>query len=259
MVDHRNPVLKPDVTALVPPQFSPVHIPYHIAVSPEGNGRWAERRGLPRHVGHRQGEYALQEIIKGAIDIGVAFLSFHAFTTENWRRPAGEIESLMDLYADYIERRKQELHSLGVRIIWVGSPQGLPERLMYELKSAQELTEENSTLTFAFCVNYGGRDEILRAVNRVVEEARNGNLPSGQVDVKLFEQYLNGARIPDVDLFLRTGGEQRTSNFFLWQAAFSEMVFLDTLWPDMTRNELWKAVSTYASRERRLGGLPNAR
>lgn len=161
----------------------------------------------------------------------------------------------MAVYADYLSENKSRLRDLGVRIRWLGSSERMPGHLVREIESAQEITQGNDGLTFTLCINYGGRDEILHAVNRVAEDARSGALPDVSMDEAIFTRYLNRFALPDVDLFIRSGGEMRTSNFFLWQMAFSEMNFTAKPWPDMTREDLWEAVAQYASRERRMGGI----
>ncbi|GAQ57605.1 polyprenyl diphosphate synthase [Streptomyces acidiscabies] len=207
----------------IPKEF----LPRHVALTPDGNGRWAKRRGLPRGSGHRQGARALQEVVG----------------------------DLMGVYAAYLKENKEEMRDLGVRVRWLGAQEGLPDFLLREIESAENITRDRDALTLVLCLNYGGRDEILRAVNRVAEDARNGVLADTPVDEKLFAGYLNELALPDVDLYLRPGGETRTSNFFLWQMPFAEMVFTETPWPDMTRKDLWEAVERYTLRKRRLGGL----
>ncbi|WOX11454.1 polyprenyl diphosphate synthase [Streptomyces sp. N50] len=245
---------KEDLSPAMPEILSDL-LPRHVAIAPDGNGRWAEQRGLPRNAGHRQGGRALQDVIGGAVEIGVTFLSLHAFSTENWKRPASEVEDLMTVYADYLRENKLRLRDMGVRVRWLGSSERMPGHLVREIESAQEITQGNDALTFTLCINYGGRDEILHAVGRVAEDARSGALPDVHMDEVVFTRYLNRFALPDVDLFIRSGGEMRTSNFFLWQMAFSEMAFTEKPRPDMTREDLWEALAQYASRERRMGGL----
>lgn len=231
------------------------HVPHHVAITPDGNGRWAQRRGLPRSEGHRRGARALQDVIGGALGLGVRFLSLHAFSTENWKRPASEVADLMDVYADYLAAHRTYFENRGVRVRLLGSRERIPERLVREIETTEHVTRNNDRLTFVMCVDYGGRSDLLRAVDGVAEDARNGTLPDAPLDERTFARYLNRFDLPDVDLLLRSGGETRTSNFYLWQTAFSELAFLDKPWPDVTAEDLRQAVSRYASRERTLGGL----
>jgi undecaprenyl diphosphate synthase len=236
-------------------------MPRHIAVVMDGNGRWANQRGLPRTKGHEAGEAALLDVVAGAIEAGVTHLSAYAFSTENWKRSPDEVRFLMGFNRDVIRRRRDQLHSWGVRMRWVGRRPRLWGSVIKELEVAQQLTKDNTGLTLYFCVNYGGRAEIADAVQRVAEQVQRGKLRPGSIDEKLLARYLPEPDMPDVDLFVRSSGEQRTSNFLLWQSAYAEMVFQDTLWPDYDRRHLWQAIETYAARDRRYGGavdLPTA-
>jgi undecaprenyl diphosphate synthase len=224
----------------------------------DGNGRWAKERGLPRTAGHEAGEGALFDVIAGAIEIGVPYLSAYAFSTENWKRSPDEVRFLMGFNRDVIRRRRDQLHEMGVRVRWAGRRPRLWKSVIEELESAEEMTRANRTLTLQFCVNYGGRAEIADAAAAIAREAAAGRLDPAKVDEKVFARYLDEPDIPDVDLFVRSSGEQRTSNFLLWQSAYAELVFLDTLWPDFDRRHLWRAIEMYAGRDRRYGGaLPN--
>ena len=244
-----------------PPQLPAELVPGHIAVVMDGNGRWANQRGLPRTKGHEAGEAALLDVVAGAIEAGVTHLSAYAFSTENWKRSPDEVRFLMGFNRDVIRRRRDQLHSWGVRMRWVGRRPRLWGSVIKELEVAQELTKHNTGLTLYFCVNYGGRAEIADAVQRIAEQVQRGKLRTGSIDEKLLARYLPEPDMPDVDLFVRSSGEQRTSNFLLWQSAYAEMVFQDTLWPDYDRRQLWQAIQTYAERDRRYGGavdLPTA-
>jgi undecaprenyl diphosphate synthase len=233
-------------------------VPQHVAIVMDGNGRWAKARGLPRTKGHEAGEASLFDVVVGAIEIGVPYLSAYAFSTENWRRSPDEVRFLMGFNRDVIRRRRDELHAMGVRVRWAGRRPRLWKSVIDELEHAEEMTRDNDALTLQFCVNYGGRAEIADAARAIAEEVAAGRIDPGKVDERLLARYLYEPEIPDVDLFVRSSGEQRTSNFLLWQSAYAELVFLDTLWPDFDRRHFWAAVETYARRDRRFGGaIPN--
>ena len=241
-----------------PPALDAKLLPRHVAIVMDGNGRWAKERGLPRTEGHARGEASLLDVIHGAIEIGVPYLSAYAFSTENWRRSPDEVRWLMGFNRDVIHRRRDELNALGVRIVWAGRAPRLWKSVIGELRTAEAMSRTNTTLTLQFCVNYGGRAEIVDAVRQVAAEARAGRLDPDKVTEKSFRSHLYRPDVPDVDLFVRSSGEQRTSNFLVWQSAYAEMVFLDRLWPDFDRRDLWHAIELYAQRDRRYGGaLPN--
>ena len=237
-----------------PPRLDPKFVPSHVAVVMDGNGRWANERGLPRTEGHKAGEASLLDVILGAIEIGVDYLSAYAFSTENWKRSPEEVRFLMGFNRDVIRRRRDELNALGVRIVWAGRRGRLWRSVIDELETAAEMTKHNTGLTLQFCVNYGGRSEIVDAVNAITAEVAAGKLKPGKVSEKTIRSRLYAPQVPDVDLFLRSSGEQRTSNFLLWQSAYAEMVFQDVLWPDVDRRTLWTAIEEYARRDRRFGG-----
>ena len=219
----------------------------------DGNGRWAKKRGLPRTAGHEAGEAALFDVVQGAIQIGVKELSAYAFSTENWRRSPEEVKFLMGFNRDVLRRRRDEMNDLGVRIRWVGRPQKLWGSVINELQEAEELTKKNKILTLNMCVNYGGRSELVDAMTNIAAEVAKRKLKPGQINEKLISKHLYNPKMSDVDLFLRSSGEQRTSNFLPWQSVYAEMVFMDVLWPDVDRNTLWKAIEIYAERDRRFG------
>jgi undecaprenyl diphosphate synthase len=219
----------------------------------DGNGRWAKQRGLPRTKGHEKGESALFDVVEGAIQIGVKELSAFAFSTENWRRSPDEVKFLMGFNRDVIRRRRDEMHRMGVRIRWVGRPQRLWKSVIEELEIAEELTAKNKVLTLNMCVNYGGRAEIADAAQALAQDVLRKRVKPEQINERVFAKYLDEPKMSDVDLFLRSSGEQRTSNFLIWQSAYAEMVFMDVLWPDVTRRTLWKAIEMYAERDRRFG------
>ena len=219
----------------------------------DGNGRWARDRGLPRTAGHERGEHALFDVVNGAIEIGVKAISAYAFSTENWSRSPDEVRFLMGFNRDVIRRRRDEMHDLGVRVRWAGRVPRLWKSVIKELRVAEELTHDNDVLTLTMCVNYGGRAELADAAKSIAREVAAGRVAPDRVDEKLFARHLYVPEQSDADLVWRTSGELRLSNFMLWQAAYSEFVFTDVLWPDVDRRHLWEAVETYAARSRRYG------
>lgn len=236
-----------------PPKLPRERIPNHVALVMDGNGRWAKQRGLARTKGHEAGEKALFDVVEGAIQIGVKELSAYAFSTENWRRSPEEVKFLMGFNRDVIRRRRDEMNSMGVRVRWVGRPQRLWRSVIEELEIAEEMTKKNKVLTLNMCVNYGGRAEIADAAAALARDVAKRKLSADQVNERVFARYLDEPKMSDVDLFLRSSGEQRTSNFLIWQSAYAELVFLDVLWPDVTRETLWRAIEIYAARDRRFG------
>ena len=237
--------------ATKPPKVS--NVPHHVAIVMDGNGRWAKQRGLPRTAGHEAGEAALLDVVHGAIAIGVKEISAYAFSTENWRRSPDEVKFLMGFNRDVLRRRRDEMHSLGVKVRWVGKPGRLWKSVINELQEAQELTKGNKVLTLNMCVNYGGRTEIVDAVKRIAEEVQGKRINPHSITEKTLEKFMYNPQMSDVDLFLRTSGEERTSNFLPWQSVYAEMVFMDVLWPDVDRTTLWRAIEIYNQRERRFG------
>ncbi|MGW7686074.1 isoprenyl transferase [Kribbella sp. NPDC054772] len=233
-------------------------VPRHVAIVMDGNGRWAKQRGLARTEGHRAGEAALLDVIKGGIEIGVKYISAYAFSTENWARSPEEVRFLMGFNREVIHRRRDELDAMGVRVVWSGRRPRLWKSVIDELEYAQERTKDNDTITLQFCVNYGGRAEIADAMRSIAREVAEGKIKPDRISEQTIARHLYAPDIPEVDLFVRSSGEQRTSNFLVWQLAYAEMVFLDTLWPDFDRRDLWRAVEMYAQRDRRYGGaVPN--
>jgi undecaprenyl diphosphate synthase len=224
-----------------------------VALVMDGNGRWAKARGLPRTEGHKRGEAALFDVVEGAIELGVKYLSAYAFSTENWKRSPEEVRFLMGFNRDVIRRRRDQMHALGVRVRWAGRRPRLWRSVITELEEAERLTAGNTTCTLTMCVNYGGRAEIADAAKAIAQDVAAGRLKADKVTEKTVQRYLDEPDLPDVDLFLRSSGEQRTSNFMIWQAAYAELVFLDEPWPDVDRRHLWRAVETYARRDRRYG------
>jgi undecaprenyl diphosphate synthase len=247
-----------DWTGEHPPNFPNGSVPRHVAIVMDGNGRWANGRGLTRVEGHRAGEAALLDVVAGAIQAGVTHLSVYAFSTENWKRSPDEVRFLMGFNRDVLHRRRDQLNEWGVRVRWAGRRPRLWPSVIEELLYAEKLTAKNSTLTLTMCVNYGGRTEIADAAQKLAEAVATGKVNPSRVSEKTLAKFLYQPDMPDVDLFVRSSGEQRTSNFLLWQSAYAEMVFLDTLWPDFRRTDLWRAIGAYVDRERRFGGAIDA-
>ncbi|HJE11116.1 MAG: isoprenyl transferase [Corynebacterium glutamicum] len=233
----------------IPAQF----LPKHIALVMDGNGRWATERGMKRTEGHKRGEAVLLDVVDACIELGVPYLSAYAFSTENWRRSTDEVRFLMGFNRDVLRRQRDDLHKKGVRVRWVGRRPRLWRSVIRELETAEELTKDNTTMTLAMCVNYGGRAEIIDAARDIARLAAEGKLRPEQITEKTFPNFLDEPDMPDVDLFLRPSGEKRTSNFLLWQSAYAEMVYQDKLFPDFTQQDLYDAVLEYAKRDRRFG------
>ena len=229
--------------------------PEHVAIIMDGNGRWAKARSLPRVAGHRAGVEALRKTVRAAADMGIAWLTVYAFSSENWSRPKSEVSDLMGLLKLFIRRDLAELHQSGVKVKVIGEREGLAPDIAALLEEAESLTAANSALNLVIAFNYGGRDEIVRAARRIADAAARGELPSEDVTPEIFARFLDTAGIPDPDLVIRTSGEQRMSNFLPWQSAYSELVFLPCYWPDFTREHLAEALSQYTARERRFGGV----
>jgi undecaprenyl diphosphate synthase len=241
-----------------PPIIAPSQVPRHVAVVMDGNGRWATQRGLPRTAGHEAGEAALFDVVEGAIEVGVRWLSAYAFSTENWKRSPEEVRFLMNFNRDFIRKTRDQLDELGIRVRWAGRMPRMWKSVAKELLVAQEQTKGNDLLTLYFCMNYGGRAEIADAVQAIAEEVKAGRLDPSKITEKTIQKHMYYADMPDVDMFLRPSGEQRTSNYLLWQSAYAELVFQDVLWPDFDRRDLWRACVEFASRDRRFGGaIPN--
>ncbi|MFN8169943.1 MAG: isoprenyl transferase, partial [Candidatus Nanopelagicales bacterium] len=232
---------RPHPSGAVAPPIPPELVPRHVAVVMDGNGRWAKERGLPRTAGHEAGEASLLDCVHGAIELGVGWISAYAFSTENWKRSPDEVKFLMGFNRDVIRRRRDEMHDLGVRVRWAGRRPKLWKSVIDELEEAERMTAGNSTLTLTMCVNYGGRAEIADAAQAIAREVAAGRLDPSKVDEKAIARHLDEPDMPDVDLFVRSSGEQRTSNFLLWQSAYAELVFVPTLWPDFDRRHLWWA------------------
>jgi undecaprenyl diphosphate synthase len=249
----------PHPSGVRPPAIPKEFVPKHVAIVMDGDGRWAKERGLPRTEGHKVGESSLMDVLAGAIELGVEYISAYAFSTENWRRHPDEVAFLMSFNRDVIHRRREELAGMGVRIRWAGRRPRLWRSVIRELEDAEQLSAENTVLTLQFCCNYGSRAEIADAAAAIARDVAAGKLRADKIDERVVARYLDEPDIPDVDLWVRSSGEQRLSNFLLWQSAYAELVFLDVLWPDFDRRHLWHACEIYAARDRRFGGaIPNA-
>jgi undecaprenyl diphosphate synthase len=243
---------------LTPEPLRDTHIgavPRHVAIIMDGNGRWAAARGLPRGAGHRRGVEALRKTVRAAGEIGIEFLTIFSFSAENWSRPASEIRELMGLLRRFIRRDLAELHRSGVKVRVIGDRETLDDEIRHLLEEAEQLTRANGKLVLIVAFNYGARQEIARAAQRVAAAVSAGDLAISAVTADKLAAYLDAPDLPDPDLIIRTSGEQRLSNFLLWQAAYSELVFVPTYWPDFDRAALEEAIGEYQRRERRFGGL----
>jgi undecaprenyl diphosphate synthase len=225
-------------------------LPAHIAIIMDGNGRWAAARHLPRMAGHRAGTENLRQIIKASVEFGIRYLTIYAFSTENWKRPQDEVSGLMQILAESLEKELGELHKQGVRLNHIGRLENLDERLRGKISDAIEITRENNRLTLNIAWNYGGRDEIVYAVQQMLKE----EVPPGDVTERTISDHLFTHGIPDPDLVIRTSGEQRTSNFLIWQTAYAEWYFTPILWPDFGKDALRDAIEEFGRRSRRFGG-----
>jgi len=230
-------------------------IPTHVAIIMDGNGRWAKKRMLPRNVGHQQGAKRVEEICRSAWDLGISYLTIYAFSTENWTRSKDEISALMKILRNYLKEsiKKAEENNMRVRVL--GDKSGLDIDIQQSIERLEQVSASNTGLNFQIALNYGGRDEILRAVRRMVEDGKEGRIDVEQIDETLFSSYLDTKEIPDPDFLIRTSGEQRLSNFLLWQNAYAEFYFPEILWPDFDKNALLEAVRQYTARDRRFGGV----
>jgi len=230
-------------------------VPRHVAIIMDGNGRWAEARGLPRGEGHRRGVEALRRTVRAAGELGIGYLTIFSFSSENWSRPASEVSELMGLLRRFVRNDLADLHRNNVRVRVVGDRAGLNPDIGQLLVEAEDLTRDNNGLNLIVAFNYGARQEIVSAAKRMGEAIASGQLAVGDIDVEAFGRFLYAPDVPDPDLIIRTGGEQRLSNFLLWQAAYSELIFIPTHWPDFDHATLKAAILEYRRRERRFGGL----
>lgn len=237
------------------PQLSSV--PSHVALIMDGNGRWANQQGLPRTAGHQAGELSLMDTLAGAVEAEVKMVSVYAFSTENWKRSPAEVRFLMGYSRDVIRRRSRELNDWNVRIVWSGRRGRLWKSVIKELEAAADLTRKNTGMVFNMCINYGGRAELVDAARAVARRVAAGEIGENHIreDTLAREMYLGG--MPDVDLLIRTSGEQRLSNFLLWQCAYAELSFVPEMWPDFKREQLWRELAAFGGRNRRFGGAIN--
>ncbi len=228
-------------------------IPQHVAIIMDGNGRWAREQSLSRLEGHKRGSEVAREIVTAASRIGVSYLTLYAFSSENWRRDPHEVSGLMALLKHYLETEAEELHKDGVRLKVIGERGLLPNTILSLVEKVEELTKLNKKLTIQMAISYGSRAEIINAVREIAQKARDRRLDPDKITEQIFEQYLYTAGVPDPDLLIRTSGEQRISNYLLWQVAYTELVFVDKFWPDFTPEDFMEALLTYQNRERRFG------
>ena len=233
-------------------------IPAHIAIILDGNGRWAKAKGMPRNYGHAQGSKNVERICEEAYRMGVKYLTVYAFSTENWNRPKDEVDALMKLLRNYMKTCLKTAAKNDMKVRVIGDKTGLDEDIRNRIAELEEATKDNGGLNFQIALNYGSRDEIVRAVRRVSEDVKEGKVKPEDIDEKMFEQYLDTHDIPDPDLMIRTSGELRLSNYLLWQLAYTEFYFTDVPWPDFTKEELSKAIEQYNRRDRRYGGVKEA-
>lgn len=233
-------------------------IPAHIAIILDGNGRWAKAKGMPRNYGHAQGSKNVERICEEAYRMGVKYLTVYAFSTENWNRPKDEVDALMKLLRNYMKTCLKTAAKNDMKVRVIGDKTGLDEDIRNRIAELEEATKDNGGLNFQIALNYGSRDEIVRAVRRVSEDVKEGKVKPEDIDEKMFETYLDTHGIPDPDLMIRTSGELRLSNYLLWQLAYTEFYFTDIPWPDFTKEELSKAIEKYNRRDRRYGGVKEA-
>jgi undecaprenyl diphosphate synthase len=236
------------------PGVDPRRVPAHVAIVMDGNGRWAQRKGLKRTEGHAAGEEALFDTVEGALELGIKWLTVYAFSTENWKRPADEVRYLMGFNESLLVRRRDEMNDRDVRMRFLGRRDWrVPKRIIRRMDESAELTKRNKTMTFTIAFNYGGRAEIVDAVRRIVEEG----VKPDKIDERTIHRHLYDPEMPDPDVMIRTSGEYRISNYLLWEIAYSELIFTEVLWPDFRREHLFDAVREFQSRDRRFGGIEN--
>lgn len=252
--------VQPPEGELANPLFDRINwerLPRHVAIIMDGNGRWAQGRGLVRTAGHKAGVKTLKNILKTAIDLRLEALTVYAFSTENWKRPRPEVDFLMKLFSDYLIKELEEMNDYNVRIRFIGRKEGMPASLQQQMTAAEELMKDNTGIRFNVAANYGGQDELLRAARSLASRVASGEFSASDIDEKLMEASLDTAGDPPVDLVIRTSGDKRLSNFLLWQSAYAEFYFTDTNWPDFTPKCFVDAMVEFAGRDRRFGGLKN--
>lgn len=230
-------------------------IPNHVAIILDGNGRWAKKRLMPRNYGHSQGSKVVEKICEDAYNIGIKYLTVYAFSTENWKRPKDEVDALMKLLNNYLDSSIKTSKKNKMRVRIIGDKSGLSDELQAKIKALEEASEGNTGLNFQVAINYGSRDEIIRAIRTLSKELKDDKIAVEHIDEDVIAQHLDTGGIPDPDLLIRTSGEQRLSNFLLWQLAYTEFYFTDVLWPDFTKEELIKAIEYYTKRDRKFGAI----
>ncbi|HEU5301746.1 MAG TPA: polyprenyl diphosphate synthase [Acidimicrobiia bacterium] len=236
--------------------IDPSRVPRHVAIVMDGNGRWAQRRGLKRTEGHAAGEEALFDTVEGALDVGLQWMTVYAFSTENWRRPLDEVRFLMRFNESLLLRRRDDLNERGVRVRFIGRRGGrVPRRVLRHIEDTEALTAKNRRMTLTFAFNYGGRAELVDAVREIATQARARKLDPVKIDERTIRRNLYAPDMPDPDILVRTSGEYRTSNYLLWEAAYSELVFTEVLWPDFRRADLFAAIAEFQGRDRRFGAI----
>ncbi len=239
--------------------LSKLNIPNHVAIILDGNGRWAKKKHMPRNYGHMKGANAVEKILEDAHDIGIKYLTVYAFSTENWNRPESEVEALMKILRNYLKDCIERSNKNNMRVRVIGERTRLSDDIIVRINELEERTKDNTGINFTIAINYGSRDEILRAVRRIALDCKEEKLSVEDISDSLISNYLDTKEIPDPDLLIRTSGEERLSNFLMWQLAYTEFYFTDVLWPDFDRKELIKAVEKYNSRNRRFGGIEEDR
>jgi len=239
----------------MPNPLSVNSIPRHVAIIMDGNGRWAAGRGLPRSAGHKQGVDALRDAVRTAGELGIEYLTIYSFSSENWSRPASEVSFLLELLRRFIRTDVADLHNAGVKIVVIGERQGLDPNILKLLDEAEALTRENTNLKLVVAFNYGSRQEITRAARMIATKVAEGKIDPADITPAVLANHLDTGGVPDPDLLIRTGGEQRLSNYLLWQCAYTEFVFTPEYWPDFTSDVFRRAIADFQSRDRRFGGL----
>ncbi|MDD3186021.1 MAG: isoprenyl transferase [Anaerostipes sp.] len=232
-----------------------LNVPNHIAIILDGNGRWAKKRHLPRNVGHAQGSKTVEKIIEDAHNLGVKYLTVYAFSTENWTRPQDEVDALMKLLRDYLKTCIKRANKNNMRVRVIGDITRLDQDLRDKIEELEEVSKTNTGINFSIALNYGSRDEMIRATKAMYQDLQKGILSEDEITETTYEKYLDTKDLPDPDLLIRTSGEERLSNFLLWQLAYTEFYFTDVLWPDFNKKELKKAIEYYNGRDRRFGGI----
>lgn len=230
-------------------------IPEHVAIILDGNGRWAKKRGLPRSLGHKEGCVTLEKTVEDSARLGIKYLTVYGFSTENWKRSSDEVGALMQLFRYYMVRLLKVAKANNVRVSMIGDQQRFDRDIVEGIHKLEQETKDNTGLTLVIAVNYGGRDEIVRATRNIMKDVKEGNVLPEEMDETMFQSYLDTAKIPDPDLLIRTSGELRLSNYLLWQLAYTELYVTDCYWPDFNIDEMKKAIAAYNSRERRFGGV----